>query len=318
MQLTINFITDSRSVTVTIFSCRIEGQEQTINPIDLATGQFSGQHETTVEINPSYSEMMSNSKISVRDVLKKPSDNPTRTQSFLTTKSKEQLTITSISPPSTIRPRSHAHEKLTEKNDIYCQEPNYDVIETVLEQSSRWQVPVKQEYISEARMSGPDYEVTSSSLSTYSKDNDDQYDVLVSGMESNLQKGTIQEDLSSPNEDKYYSMAREHRLVPVGRRLSQNNNDHLYEALSEEDTKIQQGSSDYSSLTNLEKQKTDVVRFQSTTRCTIEELDPVYEEPFVNEPAKDISSKSLFDDLKYACKEDCDQKVILQNNEEKM
>ena len=164
--------------------------------------------------------------------------------------------------------------------------------------------------------------MTSSGLSSDIKlasknfNSEDRYNVLDSGMELNpIQKGIIQEDVNTPNEDNYYSTARGHKLImPIRKRLSQNVGNHLYEALSEEGTNLKSNTNNYdqiqlrhntfTSQTKFEKQKTAVVRSQSAVGRTEEILDPMYDEPFVKEPANDISSKSLFDDPKYAYKDD--------------
>ncbi len=309
------------------YPCRLETQDRT-SPIDLATGQISGQQEIEVEGNPSYIETKKKLKSPAKKLVKdQPDNNQTRTQSFvLTAKSSEPVTSTPTSPHSAIQrersPTYNNKELPSETDQVECdidsQEPNYDEVTTVLEQSAHLQanklLPLEHKYHvlcdpnkatdenkSEARNSGDHH---------YEKVNNvkDQYNVLKSGMEVNpLQDGVVQEDAKSPNEDKYYSTTRGHRLVPVGKRLNQSDSDHYYEALSRDDTKrydvVQVRHNTFTSPANpRDQEKRVAVRSHSTIENN---LDPMYDEPFKTDSAAisgDRSISCLFDDPKYASK----------------
>ncbi len=131
----------------------------------------------------------------------------------------------------------------------------------------------------------------------------DQYNVLSSGMEPNpFHDSIVQEDINSPNEDQFYSTARGHRLVPVGKPIP--NVEHMYEILGSHSSNARH------SRREVVYYNDNLVRSFSVASRSLERLDPMYDEPFkgINRsnslPKVNIyDMDSLFDDPKYQGKD---------------
>ncbi len=147
-----------------------------------------------------------------------------------------------------------------------------------------------------------------------------RYNVLTTATDINLlQDAVIQEDTAeNMNQDKYYSITRVHRLVPVGKPINQRNNDALYQALEEPVSQsnyscnqVQPRHNTFTSWTNNPKGEAEDNLVRSYSH-SLEKLDPMYDEPFKEEqrstPQLDIyNADSLFDDPKYASKDHTDR-----------
>ena len=163
----------------------------------------------------------------------------------------------------------------------------------------------------------------------------DRYNVLSNQLDmAPFQSGIVQEDpAESPIEDKYYSTARVHRLVPVGKPIGSLTSDHLYQALDERDPRKRRrpGSKDYEHVQTRHNTFTttscaspacprsneNLMRTYSSTAQSLEKLDPMYDEPYKPQQRSgsltrvDIyNADSLFDDPKYGTKSSTAGKVF--------
>lgn len=153
------------------------------------------------------------------------------------------------------------------------------------------------------------------------------YNVLANPIDSNpLQIGVVQSELpmESSMEDKYYSTAQVHRLVPIGKATESRVNEHLYQELDE--AKVGRGrlaspkgdpafnrhnTFTSSSASMIDRKGPAADQLVRTYSESVERLDPMYDEPYLvkaqttsadtTKGVKDIYNlDTLFDDPKYA------------------
>ena len=336
--------------------CRLETQDRS-SLIDLATGQINGQQETAVPQSTSSSvEMNTNCQQVVTKKLK-PQDFSQHAASerqmpiFPLARSHEHVSSVSTTPrhnpniaksltfdsssiqaPKLWKERNNydklVREKETKKQIAKETEPNYEDLAT-LEQTMHSQQIItnkseqEQKNIKGISESNHEYEeltkVTDDSKIPNTPTHG-RYNVLTTATDINpFQDAIVQEDTAENiNEDKYYSITRVHRLVPVGKPINQRNNDALYQALEEPVSQsnyscnqVQPRHNTFASWTTNPKggAEDNLVRSYSHS---LEKLDPMYDEPFKEEqrstPQLDIYNvDSLFDDPKYVSKDHTDR-----------
>ena len=111
------------------------------------------------------------------------------------------------------------------------------------------------------------------------------YNVLANPVDSNpLQIGVVQAELPSESsmEDKYYSTAQVHRLVPVGKMTESRVDEHLYQELDEVKTGQARLASPKGDPTfNTFTSSTSMIDRQ-LVKTYSERLDPMYDEPHLD------------------------------------
>ena len=163
-----------------------------------------------------------------------------------------------------------------------------------------------------------DHDVTSSGTHLYN--------VLANPVDSNpLQIGVVQAELpmESSMEDKDYSTAHVHRLVPVGKMNESRVDEHLYQELDEGNTgqarlaspkgdpTFNRHNTFTSSTSIIDRKGRSSGQLVRTYSESVERLDPMYDEPYLvkaQQTSADSTARvkniydldSLFDDPKYA------------------